>query len=196
MSNAIDTMKITDEVSISLGRGSEASDLVIVQGLVLIELFDALGNLKHSEEVHNLITDAGDLYHAQKVITAIAPASASAPTAMSGMKLGTGTTAAAKSGAGGALVTYLTASNQAFDATYPQTSNLGAGLGVTAVYKTTYAAGTATNSAITEAVIVNDAATNATSTAANTISRVVFTAINKGALDTLAITWSHKFLGA
>jgi hypothetical protein len=196
MSNAIDTMTITDEVSISLGRGAEPSDLTIVQGLVLVELFDELGRLKHSEEVRNLITDAGDLYHAQKVITAIAPAGASAPTAMTGMKLGTGTTAAAKSGAGGALVTYLTASNQAFDATYPQTSNLGAGLGVAAVYKTTYAAGTATNSAITEAVIVNDSSTNATSTAANSISRVVFTAINKGALDTLAITWSHKFLGA
>ncbi len=196
MSNATDTMQITDEVSISLGRGAEASDLTIVQGLVLIELFDELGHLKHSEEVRNLITDAGDLYNAQKIIAAIAPANASAPTAMTGMKLGTGTTAAAKSGAGAALITYLTASNQAFDATYPQTSNLGAGLGVTAVYKVTYAAGTATNSAITEAVIVNDSATNATSSAANSISRVVFTAINKGALDTLAITWSHKFLGA
>lgn len=54
----------------------------------------------------------------------------------------------------------------------------------------------ATNSAITEAVIVNDSGTNATSTAANSISRIVFTAINKGASDTLAITWNHKFLGA
>ena len=67
---------------------------------------------------------------------------------------------------------------------------------MTAVYKTTWGAGVATNSAITEAVIVNDQATNATTTAANTISRITFTAVNKGASDTLAITWSHKFLGA
>lgn len=171
-------------------------ETTITEGIVKIELFGPDGEKKYEEIINNLITDAGDLYNAQKVITSIAPANAAAPTAMTGMKLGTGTTAAAKNGAGAALVTYLSASNVAFDSTYPQTSNLGAGLGVTAVYKTTWGAGVATNAALTEAVIVNDSVTNATSSAANTISRVVFTAINKGALDTLAITWSHKFLGA
>ena len=47
-----------------------------------------------------------------------------------------------------------------------------------------------------EVVVVNDAVTNATSTAANTISRAVFAAINKGAADTLVATWNHKNLGA
>lgn len=144
----------------------------------------------------NLITDAGDLYIAGKVIVGIGPANPSAPTAANGMKLGTGTTAAAKSGAGGALVTYLTASNVAFDASFAATNNLGAGLGVEARYKTTWGAGVATNAAITEAAIVNDQATNATTSAANTYSRIVFTAINKGASDSLAITWAWKFLGA
>jgi hypothetical protein len=193
---ATDESIVTDEVGLAMGRGALTLDDCGMEGIVTIELRDKHGKLKCRRIGRNLITDAGDLYHAGKVITAIAPASASAPTAVSGMKLGTGTTAAAKSGAGGALVTYLTASNQAFDATYPQTSNLGAGLGVTAKYRTTYAAGTATNSALTEVVIVNDAGTNATSTAANTISRYVFTAINKGASDTLTVTWDHKFLGA
>lgn len=191
-----DRMDIRDSFSIAMGRGLPLSDEMVVRGFVLVELSDERGRLKHRELLNNLITDAGDLYNAQKVITAIAPASASAPTAMTGMKLGTGTTAVAKSSTGAALVTYLTGSNAAFDATYPQTANLGGGLGVNAVYKTTWAAGTATNSAITEAVIVNDSSTNATSSAANTISRVVFTAVNKGASDTLAITWNHKFLGA
>lgn len=191
-----DTSRLLDGFALAVGRGREGLDHLGMLGHFHVELFDERGHLKFKEEGHNLITDAGDLYIAQKVITAIAPASASAPTAMTGMKLGTGTTAAAKSGAGGALVTYLTASNLAFDSTYPQTSNLGAGLGVTAVYKTTWGAGVATNTAITEAVIVNDSGTNATSTAANSISRIVFTAVNKGASDTLAITWSHKFLGA
>lgn len=192
----LDTPRLDDGFLLQLDRERTADELAAIIGRFRVELFDEEGLLKFCEEGTNLITDAGDLYIAQKVIVGISPANATAPTAMNGMKLGTGATAVAKSGAGGALVTYLTASNVAFDATYPQTSNLGAGLGVTAVYKTTWGAGVATNSAITEAVIVNDQATNATTTAANTISRITFTAVNKGASDTLAITWSHKFLGA
>lgn len=168
---------------------------------VLAEAYDiASDKQSHTPELlvpfANLITDAGDLYIAGKVIAAIAPASPAAPTAASGMKLGTGTTAVTKAGAAAALITYLTGSNAAFDATFPSTSNLGSGLGVNSVYKTTWAAGVATNSAITEAVIANDAGTNATSSAANTYSRVVFTAINKTATDSLAITWNWKALGA
>jgi hypothetical protein len=66
-------------------------------------------------------------------------------------------------------------------------------------YKRTYAAGEATSaSAITECVIVTDSiSTDATSTAANTISRVLLTGIgSKGASDTLTITWTHTILGA
>jgi len=166
-----------------------------LHGEALIQVVGPDGEVKDERRATNLITDAGDLYYAGKAIASIAPASPSAPTAMSGMKLGTGTTAAAKSGAGAALVTYLTGSNLAFDTSFPATQNLGAGLGVNGQYKTTWAAGVATNSAITEAVIVNDAATNATSTAANTSHRVVFTAINKTASDSLVITWNAKFLG-
>lgn len=191
-----DSSRMTDELAIALTRGHAGRDLAGGTGFVVVELRADDGRLKFRKGFRNLITDAGDLYQAGKAIAGVAPASPAAPTAMSGMKLGTGTTAAAKSGAGGALVTYLTGSNLAFDATYPQTANLGAGLGVTGVYKCTWGAGVATNSAITEVVIVNDAGTNATSSAANTASRLVFTAVNKGASDTLAITWSWKFLGA
>jgi hypothetical protein len=164
-------------------------------GSVLIQLFDEHGNLKDERRGGNLITEAGDLYYAGKAIAAISPANPSAPTAMSGMKLGTGTTAVAKSGAGAALVTYISGSNNAFDATYPVVQNLGAGLGVNGQYRTTWAAGDVTNSAITEAVIVNDAGTDATSTGANTAHRIVFSAINKTASDSLVITWNAKFLG-
>lgn len=191
-----DASRITDTLVLALDRARDLASGIGLVGYGVITVHDAQGRLKESQPFANLITDAGDLYYAGKAIAAIAPASPAAPTAATGMKLGTGTTAAAKAGAGGALVTYLSASNVAFDATFPSTSNLGAGLGVNAVYKTTWGAGVATNSAITEAVIVNDSSTNATSTAANTYSRVVFTAVNKGALDTLAITWNHKFLGA
>lgn len=192
----LDSPRISDGVSVALLRARGLEDLMAGEGLAVVRLIDERGRVIFDETVHNLITDAGDLYIAQKVIVGISPANPSAPTAVNGMKLGTGTTAVAKNGAGAALVTYLSGSNVAFDSTYPQTSNLGAGLGVTAVYKTTWSAGVATNSAITEAAIVNDQATNATTSAANSIARIVFTAVNKAAGDTLAITWSHKFLGA
>lgn len=172
-------------------------DGVGLVGYGVAQVFDGDGRVRESVPFANLITDAGDLYYAAKGITAIAPAAPAAPTAMSGMKLGTGVTAAAKNGAGAALVTYLAGTNVAFDATYPQTANLGAGLGVNAVYKTTFVAGVGTNAALAEVVIVNDAGTNATSTSGNTASRALFgSTINKGASDTLAVTWNHKFLGA
>lgn len=163
-------------------------------GYGVAELVDGDGQLKQLVPFHNLITDAGDLYVAGKVITAIAPASPSAPTAANGMKLGTASTAATKTDAG--LGTYLTASNVAFDASYPQTANLGTTLGVNAVYKTTWVAGVATSATINEVAIVNDQATNADSTAANTYSRAVLTTVNKTASDSLAVTWNWKALGA
>jgi len=166
------------------------------KGNILIQLIDENGDVKDERRADNLITDAGDLYYAGMAIALVTPAAPAQPTKMTGMKLGTGTTAAAKSGAGAALVTYISGSNNPFDASFPATQNLGAGLGVNGQYKTTWAAGDVTNSAITEAVIVNDAGTDATTTAGNTSHRVVFTAINKTASDTLVITWNAKFLGA
>ncbi len=174
-----------------------SNDTSLLKGTVLVELFDENGGLKLTYTMNNLITDAGDLYYVARGIAGVSPSAPADATKVTGMKLGTGLTAVAKNGAGAALVTYLSGTNVVFDATYPQSSNLGAGLGVQAVYRTTFGAGVGTNSALSEVVIVNDAAVNATSTAANTISRVLFpSTINKGASDTLAVTWNHKFLGA
>lgn len=167
-----------------------------IVGYGVVELFDRSGDLILARPFANMVTDAGDQYIAKKVIVGTGPAAPTAPTVASGMKLGTGTTAAAKNSTGAALGSYITASNLAFDSGYAQSEDLGAGNGYNAVFKSTWGAGVATNSAITEAVIVNDAGTNATSTAANTYSRTVFSAINKGASDTLAITWKWKALGS
>lgn len=147
---------------------------------------------------YNLITTAGDQYQAKKIATGISPANPSAPTAANGIKLGTGTTAAAKSGAGAALVTYLSGSNVSFTTAYPQTSAVaGTDTGWIVTYRGDYAAGVITTSALTEAVIVNDAGTNATSTAANTYSRVVFAAQDLSAgTQPLAVIWNHLQLGS
>lgn len=177
--------------------GSEATDESLVVGIITGTLYDSEGNVKHSETVFNKITDAGDLWQATRIAAGINSNGISAPTAITGMKLGTGTTAESKAGAGAALVTYLTASNVPFDAGYPQVNNLGTTLGVNVTYQATWGAGVATSASINEVVIVNDSSTNATSTAANTISRGVFgSTVNKLSTDTFVVTWNHKQLGA
>lgn len=147
---------------------------------------------------HNLISTYGDRYYTEQAIAGVQPANASAPTRVTGMKLGTGTTAVAKSGAGAACVTYITGSNAAFDATFPTaTAVTGTDAGWQVTYQTTWAAGTATNSAIAEAVIVDDSATDATSTAAHTIARALISpAADKTAGLPATALWHHVLLGA
>lgn len=189
--------RITDAFQIAMARAREMIDGIDLVGFGVIELRDEpSGELKLVLPFANLITTAGDEYYSKMGIALVSPAAPAQPTKVTGMKLGTGTTAAAKSGAGAALVTYEAASNNLFDATFPSAAAVGGDAGWNASYKVTWAAGDVTETALTEAVIVNDAATDATTTAANTISRVVFAAVNKGASDSLAITWTHKFLGA
>jgi hypothetical protein len=156
------------------------------------------GELKQAGLGDNLITDAGDLYIIQQVRTGVAPANAAAPVRAIGMKLGTGTTAVAKNGAGGALVTYTTGSHRAFDAANPTEINNGAGLGDQISYVTTYPAGVVTVSGLAEAIIALEATlTDATNTAATTASRGLLSpVVNKGAQDTLTITWTWRALGA
>lgn len=163
-----------------------------IVGHLVIERHDENGKLLERFEGRNLVTQVGDQVYGER-----GGGVTGAPAAPTGMRLGAGSTAAAKTGAGAALVTYLAGSNKAFDATYPQSSLNGSSRRIT--YKRTYAAGEATTaSAITEAVIVNDTiATDATSPAANTISRILVTGISaKGASDTLTATWNHDLLGA
>ncbi len=187
-----DGMNIGESVALALDMARDSNDGVGIFGYGVVELLGPDGEVKQSVPFTNIVTDTGDLYYAQKAIAAITPAAAAAPTALTGMQIGSGTTAAAKAGAGGAMVTLL--AGQAFDATYPQTSNLGAGLGVNAVYRTTYAAGTGTGT-VNEITLTNGTIGTA-STVANTISRVVLgTGVVKAAGDSLAVTYSTKFLG-
>ena len=171
-------------------------DHTALTGIAHLALYGPDGELLHQDTVHNLITDAGDLYYATRGAAAVSPGGVTDATKVTGMKLGTGTTAPDKNGAPAELGGYISGSNNAFDSGYPQLNNLGADNGVEIVYQTTWAAGDATNAAITEAVIVNDQSSDLTSDEADTISRITFTAVNKTASDTLVITWRHKFLGA
>lgn len=156
-----------------------------IDGVVTWELRGPDGKVKRSGTAHNIITQVGDVMYAGRGAGATSPSAS--PT---GMKLGTGSTAPAKTGAGAALVTYLSNSHQAFASTPTAAAN---GTTARVTYSCTFAAGKATTaSAITEAVIVNEALADATSAAAATVARVLLTGIgSKGAADTLAITWTH-----
>lgn len=137
-------------------------------GLVRVELVSAEGELVWREEVSNLIVDAGKNQIAQRMIDT----SVAAP---SHMAVGTGVTAPAAGDT--TLGTELDRN--------ALTSNTRSGKVETLVG--TWAAGDATNAAISEAGIFN-AASVGTLTA-----RATFTAINKGASDTLTITWTITY---
>lgn len=181
--------QIRDTLTATMNSGRGDNSPVVIVGHVVAELFDAAGNLKARDEVKNLVTAVGDQLYASR------GAGLSTSAIPTGMRLGTGSTAVAKTGAGAAVVTYLATSNKAFDATFPSAT------GGVVTYKRTYAAGEATSaSPITEVVINTDTIANdnaTTATAANTVSRALLTGIgSKGASDTLTITWTHTILGA
>lgn len=182
-----DKTAMVDEIEAAMARVRGGEDPMGIAGLVIAELRGEDGALKGRCVVPNLVTAVGDQLYASR---GAGLTSSAVPT---GMKLGTGSTAVAKSGSGSALTTYLSGSNKAFDATFPSAT------GGVASYKRTYAAGEATTaSPITECAIVTDTiATDATSTEANTVARALLTGIgSKGASDTLTITWTHTVLGA
>lgn len=145
-------------------------------------------------EFKNLITNVGDEYYAER-----AAGIASPPAQVTGMQLGTGTTAVAKNGAGSTIVTLVTASLVAIDGGFPTSTNTQTGaVAITIAWKTTWGAGTATANSIAEVVLTNQSTGTQTAVpAANSIARALLSpVVNKGASDTLAITWNHNLLGA
>lgn len=183
-----DSTRMADGVVATLTRGADDAGLV---GELVVELTDENGELLFREVTHNLISQTGDQCYGER-----GAGIAGAPAVPTGMKLGTGSTPVAKTGAGAALVTYLANSQQAFDAGFPTSALNVAARQLT--YKVTFAAGKATTaSPITEVVIVNDAIADATSAAANTISRALLTGIPaKAASDTLTVVWTHSLQGS
>jgi len=136
-------------------------------GRVHIQLFDQNGNLKEEQTVKNLVVDDG-LDHIADRLGASSPA-----TRMSHMEVGTGTTAAA---AGDSTLETAIASSRVSLTSQTVSTN-------TVEYVGDFPAGTGTG-AVTEAGVFNAAS------AGTLLCRTVFSVVNKGASDTLKITWT------
>lgn len=195
----LENSHLRDEIRLAMRRAREMSNDLGMTGFGTVTLWTP-DEVKAVVPFTNLITTQGDEYYAKRAIQGVSPNNYSYTTEVTGMKLGTGSTAVHKSTANAANIssgTYISGSNNVFDSGYPQAAAVaGTDTGWYAIYQTTWAAGDATNSAITEAAIVYDQSSDAYSTAANTVSRVTFTAVNKTASDALTITWNHKLLGS
>jgi hypothetical protein len=184
-------MIITPDHTGLVGYGS--ADLWSPEGYAALlagDPFAEHGDLAHID-FENLVTEIGDQYYGER-----AAGIASPPAQVTGMQLGTGTTAVAKTGAGAAIVTLVASSLVAIDGGFPTSALNGSSRRIQ--WKTTWGAGVATANAIAEVALVNQSTgTQTVAPAANTIARALLSpTVNKGAADTLAITWNHDLLGA
>ena len=135
-----------------------------VTGGLKVEVKDKDGNVKDSRELKNLVVTAGLGYIASRMKEATA-------TAMSHMAIGTDNTAAAA----GNTALGNEAARQALTSTTVSSN--------TVEYVASFAAGTGTG-AITEAGVLNGAS------GGTLLCRTVFSVVNKGASDSMTITWT------
>lgn len=142
-----------------------------MSGHIKIELTDKDGNKKVVVDKHNTFTDAGDAHVADQL--SVSPGEA----AMGWMAIGTGSSAFAV----GSTVLNSELDRNALSGSYPE-QGTGANDNVV-TYKATWAAGDGTG-AIVEAGIFNS------SIAGSMLAASTFSVINKGASDTLTITWT------
>jgi hypothetical protein len=145
---------------------------VIGKGILTFQLFDENGVLKEERVEENLIVTAGFGHITNRMV-------GTSSGVMSHMAVGTGTTAAAA----GDTTLQTELARVALDSITRVTTTL---TNDSVQHVATFPAGTGTG-AITEAGILN------ASSSGTLQNRVVFSVINKGALDSLVITWKIVF---
>lgn len=187
-----DDVVFLDRARAKARRIAELSDDPGIYGYGVAILRGPDGEIKDSRIFANRITTIGDETYAKR------GSGVAAPNAPTGMRLGTGTTAVAKSGAGAAIVTYKAGTALVFDGGFPTAAAIGSDTGWRVTYKRTWAAGVGTDAALAEVVVTNETGpTDVAGTAANTISRALLSpTVNKAAGDSLEVTWTHDFFGA
>jgi len=135
-----------------------------LSGEVTLVLKDSNGNVKQTQTIKNLVVNAGLNFITSRMQN-------TSKDIMSHMGLGSGTVAAA---AGDTDLGSLLGSREALDTDVVNANAL--------IYVCTFEAGDATG-AVTEAGIFNAAS------GGDMLCRTVFSAVNKAASDSLAITW-------
>jgi hypothetical protein len=141
------------------------NDTLKLQGELAIVVKDKDGKVKEERKEKNLVVDSGLTFICSRMADA-------SDGVMSHMAVGSSTTAA--SGTDSDLISIL-GSRVALDSTTASSNTI--------TYVTTFGAGVGTG-AVTEAGIFNDAS------AGSMLCRTVFPVVNKGADDTMAITWT------
>lgn len=179
---------------LSVLREMVGGDPVGLVGSVHAILRNGDGEISHEAILKNLITQVGDQLYGERGAGIASP-----PALITGMRLGNSASPAAVSKTatpGATLSAYKAGSNAAIAATFPTSSLSGSSRRIQ--FKSSWAAGIATDTTLSEAILVNDTiATDATSALANVISRVLLSpVINKGASDTLDLIWNQDLLGA
>lgn len=145
------------------------NDTIKITGNVNIVLRGPDGQVKDQRDIKNLVVTTGKEFIAASMIKT----TSNTPAAMTHMELGTGTTAAAVGNT--ALETVIAASR----VTLTSATNANA----VTTYVANFPAGTGTG-AVTEAGIFNN------SSGGTMLCRSVFSVVNKGADDTMSITWA------
>ena len=145
------------------------NDAIKMTGNLKLVLTDENGNIKQEEEVENLVVTVGKNF----IASSMAKTTTNSPAAMTHMEVGTGTTAAAVGDT--TLQTAVASSRVSLTSTTVTTNSVA--------YVASFPAGTGTG-ALTEAGIFN------ASSSGTLLCRTVFSVINKGAADTLGITWT------
>ena len=145
------------------------NDAIKMTGNLKLVLTDEHGNVKQEEEVKNLVVTVGKNF----IASSMNKTTTNSPAAMTHMEVGTGTTAAAVGDT--TLQSAVAASRVTLTSTTVTNNNVA--------YVATFPAGTGTG-ALTEAGIFN------ASSSGTLLCRTVFSVINKGAADTLGITWT------
>lgn len=139
------------------------NDQLKVTGDVVVEIIGADGQIKDRREIKNLVVATGKTFIAGRMV--------GTPTVMSHMAVGSGSTAAATgdtalgSSLGRVALSSATSS------------------GAVVTYVATFPAGTGTG-AVAEAGVFNDVS------AGTMLCRTVFAVVNKGADDSMSITWA------
>jgi hypothetical protein len=150
------------------------NDKLKMTGDVSLVLRGADGQVKETREIKNLVVNAGLAYVISRMV-------GTAKAVMSHMALGSGTTAAAS---GNTDMESILGSREALDSTTISGSN-----NEKVVYVASFEAGDATG-AVTEAGIFN------ASSSGDMLCRTVFAVVNKGANDSLQVTWTITLAAA